>query len=381
MKNNLTCAENKKKKPILIVDDNPDNLGILYTFLSNEGYKVYMAQSGEAALGQVKINRPAVILLDIMMPGIDGFNVCRLLKKDEDTCEIPVIFMSALTETFNIVKAFSLGAVDYITKPFQKEEVLERIKTHVTIMDQKKKLEELVETRNRLLGMAAHDLRNPIATINSLASYLAEGYEDIDPAFFIKALDNIKDSSKHALTLIEELLDITVIESGKFELKRECYQYIQFVKDIIAVDSIMANKKNISISLETELNDLKICFDINKIEQVLNNLITNAIKFSHPGSSITVYVTREKDILYTTVTDEGQGIPEEEIEHIFIPFKRSSTRSTNGEKSTGLGLAITKRIILAHGGELTVESELGQGSSFTFSLPVIEMVRNDLSKQ
>lgn len=367
---NLSAAD--QKIPVLIVDDNSDNLGILYNFLKNEGYKVYMAQSGEAALMMVKINKPSIILLDIMMPGLDGFQVCKKLKEEPETREIPVIFMSALTETFNKVKAFSVGGVDYVTKPFQKEEVLERIKNHITIMQQKKRLAELNTMKNKFLGMAAHDLRNPIAAINSLSRFLQEDYENIAPDFAKKALENISNSSRYALTLIEELLDITVIESGKFELKRESYLYIQFIKDIIAVNSILAEKKNISITLDTELTGQQLCFDINKIEQVLNNLITNAIKFSHPGNPVVIKVYTKENFLYTQVKDEGQGIAPHELEAIFIPFKRSSTKATHGERSTGLGLAISKRIINEHGGALVVQSEVGKGSTFTFFLPLCE---------
>ena len=213
-------------KKILVVDDTPANIDILLQTLEPEGYKISVASSGEVALDLVSQARPDLILLDIMMPGMDGYETCRRLKSENSTSEIPIIFITAKNETIDIVKGFSSGGVDFITKPFRHEEVSARIRTHLqlsVLMKQlevkNRQLEELNDLKNKFLGMASHDLRNPIASIQGYSKFLIDAREGADPETRAEFLNHIFEISDQMLQLLNDLLDISVIESGKLEIK------------------------------------------------------------------------------------------------------------------------------------------------------------------
>lgn len=216
--------------------------------------------------------------------------------------------------------------------------------------------------------MAAHDLRNPLSNIFSFAGLLERdgvGLSEEQRQF----INYIKLSSQHMLTLIEDLLDVSSIEQGSIRLDLEKVDFIKLVKDYIYFNKTHAQKKDIRLQLDTSLEHAEVQVDKGKIEQVLNNLITNAIKYSNEGTKLTIGLKYKDDKLICSVKDEGQGISEKDIEHLFEPFQTTSNQTTGGEKSTGLGLFISKRLINAHQGEIWVKSKEGKGSTFYFSLP------------
>jgi signal transduction histidine kinase len=236
-------------------------------------------------------------------------------------------------------------------------------------------LRELNNQKNEFLGMAAHDLRNPIAVIQNaslvLSRYSSENLSEKQQEF----LKKIHDTSKFMLELLNNLLDISKIESGKLELEITKNNYTDFVRKNIEFNRFFATEKDISIDLVLSDAIPLVDFDKNKIEQVLNNLISNAIKYSHPNTMIRVEVLKVKDFVVTKVIDQGQGIQEDELSHVFKAFQKTSTKPTAGEKSTGLGLAIVKKIVEGHQGEIGVESEVGKGSTFFFKLPNLDTDR------
>jgi signal transduction histidine kinase len=245
------------------------------------------------------------------------------------------------------------------------------LETQKLILEQQnRELEDLNRQKNEFCGMAAHDLRNPITVIQNSSSiilkYLGENLTDKQKEF----LKKINDSSQFTIKLLSDLLDISKIESGRLELEITQNDYIDFLKNNIELNNFFANEKDISINLGLRDEILLIDFDRNKIEQVLNNLISNAIKYSYPNTEINIEVEREGDFLLTKVIDQGQGIPEDEQPNIFKAFQKASTKPTAGEKSTGLGLAIAKKIVEGHKGEIWVKSEVGKGSTFYFKLPM-----------
>lgn len=238
------------------------------------------------------------------------------------------------------------------------------------IETQKIKFEELNEQKNKLLGMAAHDLRNPISVVNMYSSFILEDLTDQQSQYadFVKEINN---ASKFMLTLLSDILDLSKIEAGNLDLEIKEHDYKAFLEHNIKLNLVIAEKKKISIGLEYAVDLNVIKFDKYKLEQVLNNLIGNAIKYSYPETRITVKVSApHTGKILTEIMDEGQGIPAEELENIFVEFNKSSVRSTGGEKSTGLGLAISKRIIEGHGGKISVMSEVKKGSNFYFELPL-----------
>ena len=384
----------EQKKPlILIVDDNSVSIRMLVHVLKKKDYDIAISRNGCQAINMLEDIRPDLILLDIMMPELDGFKVCRTLKDNPRTSEIPVIFLTAKEETEDLVQAFELGAVDYVTKPFNGLELLARVQTHLDlkfardtqkelliqleenlneIKEKNEKLEELNKIKNEFLGMAAHDLRNPLGVIQVTSEYLL--LIDLNNNLSEEQLDLLREintSSEYMRDMLNELLDITAIESGQLKLEIKVEDYINFLKHIIKLNKPLADRKEISLELNVKDTVPPMNFDKNKITQVLNNLITNAIKFSWPETEISVEVRKEGDSIITGIIDQGQGIPFDEIADIFKPFQKTSVKATAGERSTGLGLAITKKIVEGHGGKISVESKVGKGTRFYFTLPIV----------
>jgi len=238
------------------------------------------------------------------------------------------------------------------------------------LTDQNKSLLDLNEQKSKLLGIAAHDLRNPIGAINSFSSLLMDSEEDFTKDEKSEFLGLIKDSSQFSLHLLNDLLDISKIELGKLELEKQNYNIYDIVENSIKINKVFARKKNITITFQSELQANKINIDKNKIEQVLHNLLSNGIKYSNPNTNITVELLEKNSHFQISVKDQGVGIPETELKNLFTEFGKTSAKTTANESSTGLGLAIAKKIVLGHGGNISAKSKLGEGSEFLFTLPL-----------
>ncbi|WPR72408.1 HAMP domain-containing sensor histidine kinase [Flavobacterium sp. NG2] len=240
-----------------------------------------------------------------------------------------------------------------------------------TIIKMNKKLNLLNDEKNKFIGIAAHDLANPIGTIYSFSDLLLENQKEQMDAEMEESLTIIKDLSHTTLGILKNLLNVSVIESGKLELKREENDYIGFINKQIVFNQLLASKKKINIKFEPALENVVVGFDKLLLSQVFNNLLTNAIKFSYPESEIVVRISLNNDNqIYTEVIDQGKGIPEAEKNKLFNYFQKTSTQPTNGENSSGLGLAIAKQIISLHHGTIGVVTELNKGSNFYYTLPV-----------
>jgi len=233
-----------------------------------------------------------------------------------------------------------------------------------------RELDELNKLKNEFLGIAAHDLRSPLSVIMGYSNFVLEETEGTLSEDHVKMLKSILTSSKFMLNLLNDLLDVSAIESGKLNLNLVKTDIIKVIEKNVELNNVIAQKKNIKILFNHPVLIPEITFDDGKIEQVLNNLISNAVKFSQPGTIVNVGIAVNGNGVVVSVTDHGQGIPETELEKLFKPFERTSVRSTAGEKSTGLGLSIVRNLILGHKGEIWVESKVGVGSTFYFSLPL-----------
>lgn len=234
-----------------------------------------------------------------------------------------------------------------------------------------RELDELNNLKNHFLGMAAHDLRNPLGVIMGYSSFLIEESEGKMNEEQMDMLQSILSSSEFMLRLLNDLLDISAIESGKFKLELAEYDLVEIVNKNVVLNNVIANKKNITIDFRCDKSIPGILLDRSKIEQVLNNLISNAVKFSPSGTAVMVSITLKENFVVVEVADKGQGIPEGEIDNLFKPFEKTSVKSTGGEKSTGLGLSIVRNLVHGHKGDIWVKSKIGEGSSFFFSLPVL----------
>lgn len=370
------------KAKILIVDDLQENLYSLEQIIENDDREIISATSGNEALKLARKHEFALVITDVQMPEMNGFEFVEIFRSKKNTQNVPVIFATAINkEKQYVIKGYSEGAVDYLYKPLDPDIVSAKVDIFVTLYNQKRalelqylELEELNKLKNKFLGMAAHDIRNPLAIIEFYSkSLLKELGPILDDPSKIQELENIFVSTKFAQNLVNDFLDISKIESGNIELEEEMVDVRRFLESSIQFNRIFANKKSINLIGEIELKDFWTAFDKNKMNQVLNNLITNAIKFSHEGTSIRLSAQQEEDQLMLSLQDEGQGIPNNEIAHLFDPFTKTSVKSTAGEKSTGLGLMIVKRIVDAHEGEITVTSEVGVGSCFNMAIPIKEV--------
>jgi signal transduction histidine kinase len=317
---------------------------------------------------------PELIMLDVTMPKMDGYELCHALKANPRTATIPIIFISALSEPLDKVKAFKTGGVDYVTKPFDADEVLARVETHLRLERlrrelelKNRELERLNELKNRFIGIAAHDLRSPLTAVIGYSEMLQQhATDDHDSEMLMRILR----SSRFILRLVNDLLDISAIEAGSIRLDLEPTDLVELVRTNVDLNASLAAPKQISVQMEHDGSALQFRMDAAKLEQVLNNLIGNAVKFSLPGTRVCVKLQREGDMAKIAVEDQGPGIPAAELEGMFEPFQTTSVKSTAGEKSTGLGLAIAKKIVIAHGGEIRAESVVVRGTTFHFTIPL-----------
>ena len=370
--------DSNERNVILIVDDDPKNLQVLGSVLVKNGYKASAAQSGAQALDYVRKKVPDLILLDVMMPNMNGFDVCKRLKADPVLKEVPVLFITALTETSDKLKAFSSGGADYITKPFIEEEVLARIQYQLEnrrliteIKSANRALQDLDQLKNKFLGIAAHDLRNPLTSIIGFSDMFLEGDVGELDDDQKRIVGIIASASSQMLNLVNDLLDVSVIKSGNLKLQLMNGDLKLLVEERISIAKVAADKKR--IELLSSLDDVpELLFDRNRMSQVIDNLISNAVKFSNEKTQIQLRLCQRDEELEFQVQDQGPGLSQEDQERLFGEFQKLSSKPTAGEKSTGLGLAITKKIVDAHHGRISVQSTEGEGATFTVSLSLSE---------
>lgn len=356
---------------VLIVDDNPENLSVLSDYLQKAQFKVLVAEKGESALKRLKHIKPDIILLDVIMPGINGFETCRQLKKDPQFQEIPVIFLTALSDTIDKVEDFKVGAINYITKPFKQEEVLVRLKTHLTISRLQKELQAkndqltiLNQEKNEFLGIAAHDLKNPLSAIQGLINLIESRYDQMSKEQVMEMLRMVSNSSKKMFALIKNLLDVNAIESGKKNILLQTIDILPTVQSLVRHYSDKAIAKNITVQLQSQEKPYTAFVDENSLYQVLDNLISNAIKYSPHGKNITVRMSEDEQQVRCEIQDDGPGLSESDQQKLFGKFTRLTAQPTGGESSTGLGLFIVKKLVEAMNGKVWCESELGHGATF-----------------
>jgi len=361
---------------ILIVDDDRLNVRILTSILRPEGYEIAVAHSGEECLEKYEVFKPDLVLLDVIMPGITGFETCRTLRTKHGDALAPVIFITAKSESDDVVEGLAAGGVDYLPKPFKGREALARLRTHLQnrlLNEQQRQLVTQLSTansaKNRLLGMVAHDLRNPLASIRGLADFLSDGTVGALTPDQLDLVKTIQETSQSMLTMVNELLDQSVIESGEMKIHQELRPLAELLNKSVYLNNINAAKKGSRIELVGLDAETELMIDADKVKQVIDNLLSNAIKFSPARSTIRVFVERSAGGVSVLVHDQGPGIPENERHKLFKDFSQTSVKPTAGEKSTGLGLAICKRIMESHGGSIAAESVPTGGSIFRITFP------------
>ncbi len=372
----------KEQSLILIVDDNKNDLQILGNILREAGYKIAATANGTDALEFVGKKNPDLILLDVKMPDIDGYEVCRRIKAIDGSDSVPVIFISAMREAGDVLKGFETGGVDYITKPFTKDEVLARVNAHLTIFRQKKKLDklnrdlsEINRTKDKFFSIIAHDLKNPLGSFKNVTGFMLNNFPELGEGEKIEFLNLMNDSAQHVYSLLENLLNWSRSQTGKLEFNPVKVDLKILAAENISLIKMNADKKDIAII--NEINERTNVFaDPNMVSTIIRNLITNAVKFTHKGGEVVISSKKKGNFVEVTVKDSGIGMNEDISSKLFNMKAHHSTKGTEEEGGTGLGLILCKEFVERHGGSIWVESEVDKGSSFRFTLPVRETKNN-----
>jgi len=360
---------NSNKVPyILIVDDNPMNLLIASKTLENMGYKTNTAESGKAGFELMENEIPSLILLDIMMPEMDGYEVCRKIKEIEKWQEIPVIFLTSMGETEKLVEGFRAGGVDYITKPFKAEELLIRVKNHLELAASRKKIVEMNRTRDNLYSIIAHDIRSPLSGILQTIDAIEQGYFDPCSEDFKEIIHHLRTRTFDTNKLLNSLLNWTTTQGQVIEMKFKTTNIRGLIDDCIQLLEPIAANKSITISANIPQNEMAWCDEVS-ILTVFRNIISNAIKFTPNNGSIYISSKQNNDMLEVSIKDTGVGMSDKAIKMIFENDEHFSTSGTDNEQGTGLGLIMVKDFIKKNHGKINVESTFGVGTIFTFFLP------------
>lgn len=373
-------TEQARQYRILMVDDTPTNVRLLSDLLISRGYEVREALSGPAALAMVKADPPDMILLDIFMPEMDGYQVCELLKADPKTCDIPVIFISALSDVDNIVKGFEVGGIDYVTKPFKFREVLARVATHLMLVTQRKEIEALRQQdresfaslnkmKDEFISMATHDLRNPLNVILGYTGVL----DRLDVAEHQKELlddtrQAIRQNVQKMRTLVTDILDMAQVKTTA-GLETAPVALGAFIQECLNDFRVIAQQKNITLTFTPPPDDLTITLNRQYMARVIDNLLSNAIKYTPSGGSVAISVQTSAESVTIQISDTGIGISADDLSHLFEAFYRVSHVQHEDIEGSGLGLSIVKTIVEKHNGQITVTSTPGQGSTFCVTLP------------
>ncbi len=361
---------------VLVVDDNPKNVQIIALLLNELKYKIIIAVNGKSAVDLVERARPDLILLDVMMPGMDGFEACQIIKEKPENENIPVIFLTALTEKVNIVKGFDVGGVDYITKPFNKEELISRIKTHLELKfarDEMQKmtnhLVELNTIKDKMFSVIGHDLRSPLGSIKMTLDFLkSDTNQKYTIQDFQKSINLLAQTTDEVFGLLENLLGWAKTQSGNLSVVPENIKVFDLVNSVYLLHKGSINHKRITFENNVAPEN-SVYADMNMLKTILRNLISNAIKYTPEKGIITIHSKELNDVTRIIVTDNGIGISLENIPKLFDEKQHLSTYGTNKESGSGLGLILCQSFVNCNEGRLMVESEQGQGSSFIVELP------------
>ena len=381
---------NPAEYKILVVDDVQSNVLLLKALLGREGFGIVIAMNGTEALQKVKSEHPDLILLDVMMPDMDGFEVAGHLKLEPEQAEIPIIFLTALNDSASVVKGFQLGANDFISKPFRREELLIRVEHQLSLVDarriilrQTEELRKTIAGRDKLYSVIAHDLRSPMASIKMLCNTIMMSIDrQTVPADVFEMLEMTNKTAEEVFSLLDNLLKWTKSQLGKLSNVPQSIDMVGLVNGVIEVFKPIAGSKSISLKLDSAVESVHVTVDIEMIKSVVRNLISNAIKFSHKDTAVVVHVKvqevadenrteagNDKEVL-VTVSDSGCGIKKEDQEKLLNEVTHFTTFGTDSEEGSGLGLLLCKDFVSKNHGRLWFTSEEGVGSNFNFTIPL-----------
>ncbi len=362
---------------ILVVDDVWTNVLLLKVMLEQEKFNVYTALNSKEAKQHLEKESIDLILMDIMMPDVNGFELTEQLKSSDKYKDIPILFITALNSPEEIVKGFRLGANDFITKPFNKEELMMRVKHQISliaakkvILEQTEELRKVIQGRDRLYAVIAHDLRSPISALKMILNVMAltTKEKEID-AECVELLDSANEISEQIFALLDNLLKWTKAQLGMLHAVVQRFNLSEIAKGVVEVSQLTAKLKNVNIVLHAP-DSVEVDIDTDMMKTILRNLITNAIKFSQDNSVIDLYLKIDGDDVVVEVYDNGKGISAEDQKALTDSLLHGTVYGAHSEDGSGLGLLITNQFIQLHRGSLFFHSEENAGSCFGFRIPI-----------
>jgi len=382
MEDIISTQDQDLQSSVLIVDDIAENLQVLGNILNELDIEFSYATSGKEALEAVSFNKPDLILLDVNMPEMTGFEVCEILKKNPDTRDIPVIFLTAKTEPEDVIKGLTVGGIDYVTKPFNTKELTARVNSHLELSISRRiitaqkdelhklniQLEETIASKDKFFSIIAHDLKSPFNTLIGFSDLLLKTFDDREPEEIKKLLKHINDSSLLGFNLLNNLLEWSRSQTGKIKYEPVLFDFAQLVDEVIDLHSGTAEKKKIKLD-GSGLAIGEVNADRKMIYTVLRNLVSNALKFTQPGGEIRISGKDMGNEFEISVSDSGVGIPANKLDKLFSISENISTQGTDNETGTGLGLLLCKEFVEKNGGKIRVQSAVGKGSEFLFTIP------------
>lgn len=367
---------NRGDYKILVVDDVVSNVLLLKILLTNEGFLIITANNGEECIETAKTEKPDLILLDVMMPGISGFDTAVILKKEAETQEIPIIFLTALNNPSELVHGFQVGANDFLTKPFNKEELVMRVMHQVQlvaakriIVRQNEELKRTISNRDKMYSVIAHDLRSPMASIRMVLNLVVSAISPdvIGPEMF-ELLDKANKESEETHDLLDNLLKWTKSQTGRINVVYQDFDINEVIPGVVEIFSMIAFTKKITLEYKPNCDKLVVRADNDMLKTVVRNFLSNAVKFSPENSTIEIITGIEGEFAKISIRDHGVGIAPERLGELF--HKGETTYGTSGEEGSGLGLQLCADFARKNGGDVAVESVLGEGSTFSVLVPL-----------
>lgn len=372
----LESKINRSDYKILIVDDVMSNVLLLKILLTNEKFQVCTANCGKACIEQARKEHPDLVLLDVMMPDISGFDTAVIMKKDPELKEIPIIFLTALNTPADLVKGFQVGANDFLTKPFNKEELVMRVMQQISLVAAKRIIEKqnaelraTLSNRDKMYSVIAHDLRSPMASIRMVLNLVVQSAtpESVGPELY-SLLDQANRESEEVHDLLDNLLKWTKSQTGRLNVVTQDLDLNDIVPGVVDIFEMIAATKNIKLDLQHTGGPLVVRADNDMLKTVVRNFMSNAVKFSPEGSTIEIIMSSDGDFAKVSVRDHGVGISADRLGSIF--HKGETTYGTGGEEGSGLGLQLCQDFARKNGGDCMVESTEGKGSTFSVTIPL-----------
>jgi len=369
---------NRSDYKILIVDDVVSNVLLLKILLTNEKFQVCTANNGTSCIEMARKEHPDLILLDVMMPDMNGFDTATILKKEVETKEIPIIFLTALNTPQDLVHGFQVGANDFLTKPFNKEELVMRVTQQISLVAAKRIIEKqnqelraTLSNRDKMYSVIAHDLRSPMASIRMVLNLVVASAspETVGPELFA-LLDQANRESEEVHDLLDNLLKWTKSQTGRLTVVKQELDLNDIIPGVVEIFDAIAQTKHIKLDLQLTGEAMKVEADNDMLKTVVRNFLSNAIKFSPENSSIEIIMSKEGEFAKVSVRDHGVGIAADRIDSIF--HKGETTYGTGGEEGSGLGLQLCQDFARKNGGDCFVESVEGQGSMFSVLIPLVK---------